>query len=368
MANDQTTVRFGILGCAQIAIKLCKAISQAPNATLVAIGSRSVEKASQFAADNGLPETVRVYGSYEGVLEDSEVDAVYMPLPTALHVKWAVMTAKKRKHVLLEKPVAMNVSELDQILEACETNGVQFMDGTMWMHHPRTQKMKEVLSDAHRFGQLKLIHSCAAYNPGPEFLTHSIRVKPDLDGLGALGDIGWYCIRAILWAVDYDLPATVLALPGAVRNDAGVILSCGASLHWPDGRLATFHCSFLSYLSLDVTALGTKGYLRLHDFIIPFDENSGYGFFWEASQVDFGKLAADDKRWCPEANEHKVESEEAQEVLMVMEFSRLVEAVESGGATPEKSWGVVSRKTQVVVDAVKESIEGGYKTVELIVS
>ncbi|KAI9092545.1 hypothetical protein K1719_027673 [Acacia pycnantha] len=365
MATDQTTVRFGIMGCAEIAIKLCKAISRAPNATLVAIGSRSVEKAVKFAGDNGLPETVRVYGSYEEVLEDGEVDAVYMPLPTALHVKWAVMAAQKRKHVLLEKPVAMNVSEFDQILEACEANGVQFMDGTMWMHHPRTQKMKEVLSDAHRFGQLQLIHCCVAYNPGPEFLTHDIRVKPELDGLGALGDIGWYCIRAILWAVDYDLPTSVIALPSAVKNDGGVILSCGASLHWPDGKLATFHCSFLSYLSFDVTALGTKGILRLHDFIVPFDENYGYGSFWEGSQVDFGKRG-DDKRWYPEANEHKVESEEAQEVLMVEEFSRLVGAVKRGGGKPEKSWGVLSRKTQLVMDAVKNSIERGYKTVELI--
>lgn len=159
MADDQiqTTVRFGILGCANIAVKLCKAISRAPNATVRAVGSRSLEKASKFAADNGLAATARVYGSYEGVVKDEEVDAVYVPLPTALHVEWAVRAAEKGKHVLLEKPVAMNVAEADQILEACEANGVQFMDGTMWMHHPRTQRMKEVLNDAHRFGQLKWV-------------------------------------------------------------------------------------------------------------------------------------------------------------------------------------------------------------------
>ena len=130
-------MRFGIFGCAHIAVKLCKAIGIAPNATLRAIGSRSLDKATKFAADNDLPPSVRVCGSYEAVLEDNEVEAVYIPLPTALHVKWAVMAAEKRKHVLLEKPVALNVSELDQILEACEANGVQFMDGTMWIHHLR---------------------------------------------------------------------------------------------------------------------------------------------------------------------------------------------------------------------------------------
>lgn len=156
MANE-TVVRFGILGCAQISIKLCKAISKAQNATLIAIGSRSLEKATAFAAEQGLPEVVRVYGSYEAVLEDNEVDAVYIPLPTALHVTWAVKAAERGKHVLLEKPVAMNVSELDRILEACETNGVQFMDGSMWLHHPRTAKMKEALCDEQRFGQLKWV-------------------------------------------------------------------------------------------------------------------------------------------------------------------------------------------------------------------
>jgi len=157
MSDDQTAVRFGILGCANISIKLCKALSKAPNAKLHAIGSRSLEKATAFAAEHGLPEAVRVYGSYEGVLEDEEVDAVYIPLPTGLHVTWAVRAAERRKHVLLEKPVAMNVAELDRILEACEAHGVQFMDGTMWVHHPRTAKMKEALSDAQRFGQLKWV-------------------------------------------------------------------------------------------------------------------------------------------------------------------------------------------------------------------
>lgn len=150
-------VRFGIIGCAQISIKLCKAICKAPNTTLIAIGSRSLEKAVAFAVEQELPEAVRTYGSYEAVVDDDEVDAVYIPIPTTLRVIWAVKAAERKKHVLLEKPAAMNVAELDRILEACEANGVQFMDGTMWVHHPRTAKMKEALNDPHRFGQLKWV-------------------------------------------------------------------------------------------------------------------------------------------------------------------------------------------------------------------
>ncbi|GAB4861047.1 hypothetical protein Ancab_036206 [Ancistrocladus abbreviatus] len=154
---EETPIRFGILGCADIARKLSRAIKLAPNVAIHAIGSRSVQKAREYAESNGYPPSTKIYGSYEEVLDDPDVDAVYIPLPTVLHLRYAVLAAEKKKHVLLEKPVAPNVAELDKILEACEANGVQFMDSTMWMHHPRTAKMKEFLSDPQRFGHLQIV-------------------------------------------------------------------------------------------------------------------------------------------------------------------------------------------------------------------
>lgn len=148
MAENET-IRFGIIGCANIARKLARAIALAPNATLSAIASRSKQKANTFAAENQLPATVRIYGSYDEVVEDPGVDAVYIPLPTSLHVRWAVAAASKGKHVLVEKPAALDVAQLDLILEACESNGVQFMDGSMWLHHPRTAHMEQLLSLSH---------------------------------------------------------------------------------------------------------------------------------------------------------------------------------------------------------------------------
>ncbi|XP_020594203.1 uncharacterized oxidoreductase At4g09670-like, partial [Phalaenopsis equestris] len=150
-------IRFGIMGCADIARKLSRAINLSPNATIVAVGSRSEEKARRFITDNGLPATTRPHGSYESLLDDAEVDAVYLPLPTSIHLQWAVAAARKGKHILLEKPTALCVADLDRILEACESNGVQFMDGTMWVHHPRTAEMEEFIRSSDRFGQLKLV-------------------------------------------------------------------------------------------------------------------------------------------------------------------------------------------------------------------
>ncbi|XP_027358535.1 uncharacterized oxidoreductase At4g09670-like [Abrus precatorius] len=358
--TESPTIRFGMIGCADIARKISRAIALAPNATLYAVGSRSLDKARRFAAANGFPDGAKVYGSYEAVLDDPDVDAVYMPLPTSLHVRWAVLAARKKKHVLLEKPVALNAAEFDQIVEACESNGVQLMDGTMWIHHPRTASMREFLSDAHRFGQLKSIHTCFTFAADADFLENDIRVKPDLDSLGSLGDEGWYCIRAILWAANYELPKTVLASPKPELNQAGVILSCGATIYWEDGKVATFYCSFLSNLTMDITAVGTKGTLHVHDFIIPYEEKEAT--FYAASESGFDDLVT---KWGSQPSTHIIKNETPQEVLMVREFARLVADINSNNSKPEKKWPTISRKTQLVLDAVKASIERGFEPVQI---
>lgn len=151
------------MGCAVIARTVSRAIDLAPNATIAAVASRSLEKAKTFATANGYQQSVKIHGSYESILEDPDVDALYIPLPTSLHVEWAIRAAQSGKHILLEKPVAMNVSEFDKIVAACEKNGVQMMDGTMWAHHPRTAKLKEFLFDSDRFGQLKNVSTPSKY-------------------------------------------------------------------------------------------------------------------------------------------------------------------------------------------------------------
>ncbi|XP_068643564.1 uncharacterized oxidoreductase At4g09670-like [Aristolochia californica] len=356
-------VRFGIIGCAEIARKMSRAMSLTPNATVSAIGSRRLEKAVKFAADNNLPASVKLYGSYEDVLDDPDVDAVYLPLPTSIHVRWAVLAAEKKKHVLLEKPVALHVTELDRILEACEANRVQFMDSTMWLHNPRTRIMRDILSDTERFGAIQSIHSSSSFSPPQEFFEKNIRVKPDLDALGALGDAGWYCISAILWAVDYRLPTTVTSLPAAKLNEDGVILTCGASLFWEDNKIATFYCSFLAHESMDLAVHGSHGALHVTDFIIPFVEDSAS--FTISSRAGLGVEDGMHLGWDKTPEEIRVELHIPQEALMVQEFAWLVGHIREGGEAPDKKWPEVSRKTQLVLDAVDKSIALGYKPVEL---
>ncbi|OMP05960.1 hypothetical protein COLO4_08429 [Corchorus olitorius] len=380
-------IRIGIVGCAEIARKVSRAIQLAPNATLAGVASRSVEKAANFAKANGFPPEAKIYGSYESLLDDPDIDAVYLPLPTSLHHKWAILTAQKKKHLLMEKPVALNVAQFDDIVKACEENGVQIMDGTMWVHHPRTQKMKEFLNNKELFGQLKSsasncryealklgkmpslmlcgmrgekVNSCFSFYSDPDFLKNDIRVKPDLDGLGALGDAGWYGIRSILWAADYELPKTVTALRGPVLNEAGVILACGASLHWEDDKVATFHCSFLANLTMNLTAIGTFGTLNLTDFIIPYHEHEAS--YTTSAKPGFNELVTG---WVPLPSEHTVNVSLPQEGCMVREFASLVQNIKKNGAQPDKKWPTISRKTQLILDAVIQSIKNGFEPVEI---
>lgn len=186
-------------------------------------------------------------------------------------------------------------------------------------------------------------------------------MKPDLDSLGALGDSGWYCIRSILWATDYQLPKTVTAFNNVEYNDAGVILSCGASLIFEDGKIGTFHCSFLHNLTMDVNVLGDNGYLRFHDFVVPFNEHVGPYYVNSNTQYSTAWVRVE-----PSPTEHLVPTEIPQEAQMVKAFSSLVGRIKRGDAAVEKNWFTISRKTQLVVDAVKASIDGGFKAIEVV--
>ncbi|PWA69267.1 hypothetical protein CTI12_AA298900 [Artemisia annua] len=187
------------------------------------------------------------------------------------------------------------------------------------------------------------VHSNISYIGEGDFLKKDIRVNPDLDSLGALGD-------------------TVTAFRDPEYNELGVILSCGASLSWNEGgKVAKFYCSFLSNLSMDITALGTKGNFRVHDFVIPFNEKVGP--FYAVANSRWAELSIG---CIPEPSELKITTDLPQEALMVQEFAQLVKGIRNGEAKPEKKWPILSRKTQVVVDAVITSIKNSFEPVEVV--
>ena len=132
-------IRWGILSTANIATKVARAIHLAEDADLIAVASRTKERAAAWGREHRVSTT---YGTYDALLADDSLDAIYIPLPPSLHAEWTIKAAEHGKHVLCEKPLAANAAEAIAMADACRQNGVQLMDGVMWVHHDRTAAMK----------------------------------------------------------------------------------------------------------------------------------------------------------------------------------------------------------------------------------
>ena len=209
----QSFCRWGILSTASIGHKNWQAIKQSGNGVVTAVASRNRKTSQQYIdfcqSKVGFDKTPRAWGNYEELLEDDNVDAVYIPLPTGLRKQWVIRAAEAGKHVLCEKPCAVSLADLQEMIAACADNGVQFMDGVMYMHSARLNSIRRVLEDPTMIGQLKRIASQFSFCAPDEFKTGNIRTNSELEPHGCLGDLGWYNIRFALWAMNYKMPKCV---------------------------------------------------------------------------------------------------------------------------------------------------------------
>ncbi|CAM9397518.1 unnamed protein product [Choristocarpus tenellus] len=146
---------WGIISTANIARKVARAIKLSPSADIIAVSSRSLDKAKSFANDLSIP---KAYGDHSELLQDPEVEIVYVPLPTAVRKKWVLAAAAAKKHILCEKPCAVSLADLKEMVDACRENKVQFMDGVMFEHHTRLELIKIVVGGAD-FGPIKNVTS-----------------------------------------------------------------------------------------------------------------------------------------------------------------------------------------------------------------
>jgi predicted dehydrogenase len=281
MSASRTVCRWGILGAAGIAAKNWLAIANAENAELVAVASRDAARAEAFidacSASHPVPRRPDALGSYEQLLARDDIDAVYLPLPTGLRTAWAVRAAEAGKHVLVEKPCAPSVADLETILAACRASGVQFMDGVMFRHSRRLEAIRSFLgTDEDGIGPIRRIASQFSFCAPPEFHTDNIRMVSQLEPLGALGDLGWYTISFALWALWPRLPDAVtgrlLLAKAAPGSAAPVPVEFSGELFWqgePDAS-ASFFCSFLVDHQQWVHVSSPRGSLRVDDFVLPY--------------------------------------------------------------------------------------------------
>ena len=355
----QPMLRWGILGTAQIARKNWKAIRNTKNGVVAAVASRELARSRSFIAecqaDAPFANPPAPLGSYAEMIASKDVDAVYIPLPTGIRKEWVVKAAEAGKHVVCEKPCATNDSDLVEMLRACERNQVQFMDGVMFMHGQRLERVRETLRDGKTVGRIGRISSAFTFNAPSEFFTANIRAQGRLEPLGCLGDLGWYCIRMALWTADWKLPRRVAGrLLSATESKSGetpVPVEFSGELFFDDGLSSDFYCSFITGLQQWVNISGPLGSVRISDFVMPFFGNeTAFEIQNSALNIqgcDFN-VEARTRRWSVEEYSNSYPS--AQETNL---FRHFAEQVQSG--VLNQAWPDMALKTQQVTQACLES-------------
>lgn len=254
-----TKVRWGILGVAKINERLLPAFARARNADLRAIASRSLEKAQNAARQAGIP---KAYGSYEQLLDDPDIDAVYNPLPNTLHAEWTRQAAERGKHVLCEKPLCPTAQEAADLVAFCRARNVRLMDGFMWPHHPRTTALREFL-DQGKIGAVRRVAGAFTFQM-KKLDPSNIRLTESLAG-GSLLDVGCYPVYGIRWALKEE-PVRAWA---TARYAHGCDIEMNGVLWFADGRMATFDCGFVHPLRQWLEITGTEGVVVVPEMWLP---------------------------------------------------------------------------------------------------
>ncbi|KIL41583.1 oxidoreductase [Gordoniibacillus kamchatkensis] len=289
-------LRWGILGCAGIAKRaFIPGVADSQSGTLAAIASRDLDKAKETAAEFGI---ARAYGSYEELLADPEIDAVYIPLPNHLHKEWTIRAAQAGKHVLCEKPAALNAHEAAEMAEACRAAGVHFAEAFMYRHHPRYRMIKEVI-DSGEIGALRGVHGAFTFNGAAN--KQNVRYRQDWGG-GSLYDVGCYPISAARLLIGAEpIAATVHAYFSPEHDNVDMMAS--GLLEFPGSIALTFDCGMWAAFRNTLEVLGTDGFIEVPSAYIYPKEPGGANFFVttkagrrevEVSTVNQYALQADD--------------------------------------------------------------------------
>lgn len=351
--NTTTHCRWGILGAAFIARKNWQAIRDAGNATLVAVASRDLSRAQAFidecqssAPHPAVPEAM---DDYAALLARPDIDAVYIPLPTGLRKEWVIRAAQAGKHVLVEKPVGVTAADVTEIIAACEKHHVQFMDGVMFMHGQRLQRLRSVIDQD--VGSVRHIATQFSFMGDAEFQRTNIRAHGALEPLGALGDLGWYCLRFTLWAMNYATPVQVT---GRIHSETQqtadsppVPLEFSGTLNFADNTSASFYCSFTTANAQWAIVSGAKGLLQVSDFVLPFSgPQTKYSLTRSEFVLNRCQASMHQGQQIEALDEPSNNAPGSQESGLFRTFSELVL---SGKIDPH--WPQISLLTQRVLDA-----------------
>ena len=366
---SSTVCRWGFLSTAAIARKNWKAIRLSGNGRVTAVASRSQAKAQAFIDEcsTEVPQDgeVAAVGSYEGLLSRDDVDAVYIPLPTGIRKEWVVRAAQAGKHVLCEKPVANNATDAQEMIDACASAGVQFMDGVMFEHSARLAAVRNAVNDASSLGKVRRLNTHFSFCGDESFRKANIRADHNLEPHGALGDLGWYCIRFMICMMNDELPthvtARTLASIGSDSGEGEVPGEMSAELFFDGDVTGSFFCSFMTENQQTALISAEKGYVMLDDYVLPLYDAE---IDWT---VNRHALEIDNCRWnfCRRTERTAIEEyasgeSNSQEVNMVRTFAELALSESLDSRHP-----AIALKTQRVLDACRRSAIADGKMIAL---
>jgi predicted dehydrogenase len=249
-------ITWGLLSTARINRRLLKAAAETDRAGVVAVASRDAARAQTYAREHGIP---KAYGSYEALLEDPEVEAVYISLPNALHVEWTLRGLEAGKHVLCEKPFSRRPEEVRQAFDLADSKHLVLSEAFMWRHHPQTKTLAALL-DERVIGRLRIVRAAFGFRLESVHGTGDARLSPQLEG-GSLMDVGCYCVNAIrLLAGEPKCVHGEQAL-----GESGVDITFAGTLRCADDVLAHFDCGLVLPDRAALEVVGEGGSLVVGD-------------------------------------------------------------------------------------------------------
>jgi xylose dehydrogenase (NAD/NADP) len=247
-------MNLGIISTADINRKVIPGAHASKRVDLVAVASRTQGRAEAYAREWNIE---RAYGSYEALLEDPDVDAVYISLPNTMHVAWSINSLRAGKHVLCEKPLTRNPDDASAAFDVADQEQLILMEAFMYRHNPQTKRLRELIEDG-AVGEVRLIRSAFSYSL---YDTENIRLRTDVEG-GALMDVGCYCVSGSRLAAGAE-PESVFG--SAWFGPSGTDWVFTGSMRFPWNVLAIFDCGTALPNRDELEVIGSEGSLFLDD-------------------------------------------------------------------------------------------------------
>lgn len=242
-------LKMGIMGTANVSRSFTEVLKGSSIIKITAIASRSLEKAQSFAQEFGIE---KAYASYQELLDDPQIDAVYIPLPNSLHAEWVIKAAQAKKHILCEKPIALTVEDVQQMYEEAMHNNIFLMEGYPYKFQPQTILMLKMIADG-AIGEVSQIYADFGFTV--DDAENNIRLKPELGG-GVMWDAGAYPV-SIIRAITGEKPNEIIAF--GQFNEQKLDTAVSAMFRFENGVTAQLNCNFNAAPHRHVRVIGSKG-------------------------------------------------------------------------------------------------------------